>query len=479
MRKVFFSNLVLMIVLNALIKPFFILGIDAGVQNAVGSAIYGDYFALLNFSFLFNILLDFGITNYNTRNIAQSPNILKNYLGPIIGLRTVLFFVYIFFTIGFGLLVGYSENQMKLLRILVLNQFFVALLLYFRSNFAGLHLFKTDALFSVLDRFLLIIICGGLLWGHWLPGKFKIEWFVWAQTFTYGFTALCAFIITIKKSGFPKVRLKKQFSFVVLKQAFPYALLVLIMMLYNRIDAVMLERMLDNGKVEAGIYAQGFRLLDAVNMFALMFAGLLLPIFSRLLKKRESLSGLLTSASLTLMSIATITAVCCSFFAYEIIDWRYHEHILVASNTFAILILSFIPISLTYIYGTLLTANGSLKVLNTMALIGLGVNVLLNYWLIPQMGALGSAIATLVTQIATALIQTYWAFKIIAIQPNYKALIKFGLFATLTLVSCYVVKYYFEHFVGLVIASITSLIWAFIIGTLPTKEALQLLKSKR
>ena len=53
-----------MVVLNLLVKPIAIFGIDAEVQDRVGTEDYGLYFALLNFSFLFNILLDFGINNF-------------------------------------------------------------------------------------------------------------------------------------------------------------------------------------------------------------------------------------------------------------------------------------------------------------------------------------------------------------------------------------------------------------------------------
>ncbi|MFI5220594.1 MAG: polysaccharide biosynthesis protein, partial [Bacteroidia bacterium] len=62
MQKKFITNLGFLLFLNLLIKPFWILGIDRSVQNTVGAEIYGQYYALFNFSFLLNILLDIGIT---------------------------------------------------------------------------------------------------------------------------------------------------------------------------------------------------------------------------------------------------------------------------------------------------------------------------------------------------------------------------------------------------------------------------------
>ncbi len=476
MSKTFFSNLFLLILLNVLIKPFFILGIDAEVQNQVGSAEYGDYFALLNFSFLFNILLDFGITNYNTRNIARNPNVLKGYLGPIIGLRTMLFVIYAVFTFSFGLIIGYSDKQLYLVSILILNQFFVSVLQYLRSNFTGLHLFKIDAFFSVLDRVLLIGICSWLLWWRTSDTAFQIEWFVWAQTAAYGFSALLALLLTFVKVGKSKLQFKTLFSYVMLRQSFPYALLILLMMIYNRMDSVMLERIHENGPLEAGIYAQGYRLLDAVNMFALLFAGLLLPIFSRMIAKKESISSLLTSSGLVLLSIATIVAIGGLFYSETIISARYLAHIQESSAAFSILILSFIPVSVTYIYGTLLTANGSLRRLNQMAFAGLILNFFLNYFLIPETGAWGAAIATLITQSVTAIIQIVLAFKIVKLTPNVNAVTKYFIFVILCIGAFFFISPYISGLTGFVVISFVSFIAAMLIGAIPAKQALRILK---
>jgi hypothetical protein len=125
MQRSFLSSLFLIILLNLLVKPFFILGIDAEVQNRVGEAVYGNYFALLNFSFLLNILLDLGTTNYNTRNIAQHPQLITKHFSKILWLRLSLFMLYAAFTLITGLFVGYSGDEFYLLIILMINQFLV------------------------------------------------------------------------------------------------------------------------------------------------------------------------------------------------------------------------------------------------------------------------------------------------------------------------------------------------------------------
>ena len=73
LQRKLISGLFWILLLNLLIKPFWILGIEVGVQNAVSTSEYGIYITLFNLAYIFNILLDLGITNFNTRNIARHP----------------------------------------------------------------------------------------------------------------------------------------------------------------------------------------------------------------------------------------------------------------------------------------------------------------------------------------------------------------------------------------------------------------------
>ena len=163
MQKKFISNLVLIVVLNLLVKPLAIFGIDATVQNRVGAEEYGMYFSILNFTYLFNILADLGINNFTTKNIAQYPHIASRYIGKIFSFRLILFAIYAIVTLSIGIGIGYRGAQLNILYVLIFNQLLITFIAYFRSHFGGLHLFKTDALISVLDRLLLIIICGSVL----------------------------------------------------------------------------------------------------------------------------------------------------------------------------------------------------------------------------------------------------------------------------------------------------------------------------
>ena len=383
MQRIFFSNLMLMMFLNLLIKPLALFGIDATVQNKVGAAEYGLYFSLLNFSVILNMLLDLGINNYTVKSIAQNPEEAKTYFGKIISFRLLLFGFYLFFALILALFVGYNSYQLYLLGLLAINQFLIMTTAYCRSHFSGFHFFKYDALMSVLDRTLLIIFGGAVLFIPQLGFKISIELFIWVQMLCYGITLVVALVLLLKHIERPYFYWNIPFSYSIVRKSIPYALLVVLMLLYTRIDGVMLERVHPNGAYESGIYAQGFRLLDALFMFGMIFVSLLFPLFSKQLKEsRESIIELLSNAGNLLMGGSILIVFVAITNGYFLLNLVY-DHATEAVPAFQWLMLSFLSICLNFIFGTLLTANGNLRFLNISSFFGIIINVIINYYLIP------------------------------------------------------------------------------------------------
>jgi len=481
MRKKFLSNLLLLLFLNLLVKPFWILGIDRTVQNIVGAEDYGFYFVVFNFSFLFNILLDFGITNYNNRNIAQHNQLLNKHFSSIVIIKLLLAVLYTIITFGFGLIIGFSTQQLELLGLLCFNQFLLSFILYLRSNISGLLLFRTDSFLSILDRVLMIAICGVLLWGHITASPFQIAWFVYAQTAAYLFTALTAMIIVVKKASFRKLNWNFPFFVMIIKKSFPYAILVMLMAFYNRIDPVMIERLLPDGvgDSEAGIYASAYRLLDAGNMIAYLFAVLLLPLFSKMIKNNEAVVQIVKLAFTLLIIVSGIVAIGSHFYSFELMDLMYKEHVKESAAVFRILMLGFIAISTTYVFGTLLTANGNLKLLNIVAASGMAINLLINVLLVPRMLAVGSAYASMITQFVTAILQALIAVRVFKFKPDYRYLSTLLIFLTGVLLISHFSKQIFENWIfNFTTMIIASILLAMVLRLLNIKGFIQILQGK-
>ncbi len=400
MQRTFIKNLLFLLFLNLLIKPIWILVVDVEVQNTVGHEEFGSFYVLLSFAMLFNILLDPGINNFINRKAAQSPTFLRSYFIGTAFIKLVVGFIYI----GVVWLAGtyvmdYSLAQLDMLYAISIVLFLQSVLLYVRANLAGLHLFKIDSLLSITDRTLMILLCGYLLW--WAPyePEFKMIYYVGIQGFGYSVAILIGVIAILMKARFKWQVLNLKETKAILMQSFPFALLTLIMAAYYKIDTVMLNQMLEDGAAQAGIYAQGYKIPEAGIMFAYLFSTLLYPIFSRMLAKKDNVQPLLETASTALLIPLFFVLVLVSFYREEVISFLYVNEVIESANVLKWLIGTFVMVGLSYITGTLLTANGSLKQLNVIAGAGLVVNLVLNWFLIPTMKAEGSAIATLVTQI--------------------------------------------------------------------------------
>jgi len=481
MKRKFITNLGFLLFLNLLVKPFWIFGIDRTVQNIANPGEYGFYFTVLNFTYLFNILLDLGITNFNNKNIAQNNHLLNKHFSGITLLRFLLAAVYFVVIFAVAVIIGYDGRHLYFLAFLAFNQFLVSFILYLRSNISGLLLFRIDSAISVLDRLLMILFCSILLWGNLTTEPFRIIWFVYVQTLAYLITAFVALLIVIKKAAFKRLQWNTSFFLMIIKQSFPFALLVLLMSFYNRIDSVMLERMLPKGTgiTQVDIYAKAYRLLDAVNMIGYLFAVLLIPIFARLIKDKSPVEGMVRLSFTIIFTISMIIATCSSFFSDQIMELLYTGQVREAEKVFVFLIIGFIPISTTYIFGTLLTANGNLKALNIMALTGMILNISLNYFLIPRFMAVGSAYASLITQFVTAAIQVIIAQKIFMFAVNPRYLVTLVMFAAgVILLNIGAVHTGLEWKLAVVIAGFASVLWAFTLKLLSIGGFLRLLKNE-
>jgi O-antigen/teichoic acid export membrane protein len=493
MQKKFLKNLGLLLFLNLLIKPFWVLGIDRSVQNAVGSEDFGFYFSILNFSFLFSILLDFGITNFNNRNIAQNSQLLNKHLSSILVLKFLLLAIYVIVSFGVGLIIGYNARQFEMLAWIVFNQFLQSFVLYLRSNVSGLLMFKTDSFLSVLDRLMMILFCSVLLWGNVTNSTFRIEWFVYSQTAAYGLSALVAFFIVIRRASFRRLSWNPPFILMILKKSAPFALLALLMVIYYRIDSVLIERLLpeNTGNVQAGIYAQAYRLLDAAGMIAFLFAVLLLPLFARMLKQKLSVESLVRLSFSLLFTVSIITSLVSFFYSREVMAWLYpiHEIEPVANYTgrlgqsaliFSLLMFSFIAIASSYVFGTLLTANGNMKQLNIIAGGSVLLSLLINFILVPEMQATGSAFASLASQFLTAIAQVIVAQRIFRFRINYRFLLTLMVFAAaVVFLGLLTMRLPFEWKINLLLMLIGSAFLIPVLRLIQIKELIRILRSEQ
>ena len=480
MQKKFLSSLGLILLLNLLVKPFFILGIDAEVQNRVGQEAYGTYFALLNLSFIFNIFIDFGINNFNNRNISQNAQLIGKHFSKLFTVKGILSFFYAIFTLILGIILGYKNGDFYMLGVLVFNQVLVSFILFARSNLAGLQLFKSDSVVSVLDRGLLIIFCGLLLFTNLSGGVFEIQWFVYLQTLAYSVTLVISLVLLAGRTGRLRWDLDKAFSINIFRKSVPYALFILTGSMYTRVDGIMLETMLPNGGLHAGFYAQGYRFYEAAGMFAFLFAVLLLPIFSRMLKTGDDIKPMLQTAVRLLLGIGVFTSIIFFFHGEWVLRWRYHSVTPDAVHAFIMLMIAFFGVCMFYVFGTLMTANENLKALNIIAFSGLVLNLIFNFILIPKYQATGAAFTTMITQVFAGGAQLIFVVIAFKLKPNFKLLSSFLAYVILFIgINYLIVNQMDNSFISFLFSGVAGGLLLLLTGTISIRSIINFMKAEK
>ena len=383
-----FSGLVL---LNVLVKPLWIFGIDRQLQVLVGHEAYGTYFSILSLAIILSFLADAGITNMLNRQLALQEPV---HLARLLRFKTVLVALYC----GVVALVAWATGieRWDLVGLVCALQAGASFLLFYRNILTGHQRFTTDAWLSVLDKLLIILLAAPFLYPLFGGGQIRLETFLMLQVGAMYASLAVAYGLTRKYLYTPEARPAVLAE--VVRLTLPFSVLVLLMGVHNRLDAFLLERVHPHGAFEAGVYATAYRLLDAGNTVGFLAASFLLPYVSRhrleevLVQETVSrFRHLLLLASISVLAFVGVYAGWITELLYGIRD-GYHSAVLVV--TIGVLPAYF----LTHIYGSLLTAKGLFRKFIGIVAISAVVNIVLNGVLISRWGALGCGVAALVSQ---------------------------------------------------------------------------------
>lgn len=424
-RKAFATNLLLLLGVNVLVKPAYLLGIDLGVQNTVGTEAYGRLAYWTSFVFLFGTLLDLGLHNYNAVTMARQPELLRQRLPFTLSLKLVLTLIYGAVVLGVAWSFGTSPDDLTLILWLILSQIALSTWQLLRGNVAAQGKYQFNSLLSVADKFILLIVLGGMLllpaWTPWIT----VERFVMMQV-----AALLAGIgITVWGTDLePGQRwLEWKWSEIrtLLRGTFPFALTLLLSSLAVRVDMLMLERMSVDGLYQTGLYAGGYRLLDGLNMVSFLFATLLLPMLSSMAEKNEPVRPLLQQGTQYMLILTLGVATWGTFYAGEVCQLLYREATPAWGPVLAVLLWASVGTGLMYIHGSFLLAIKRLRAINLIFLLASLLNILLNLYLIPLYGAFGAGLATAFTQAIIALVAWILAHRATRSEPDAPA--EFGL----------------------------------------------------
>lgn len=213
------------------------------------------------------------------------------------------------------------------------------------------------------------------------------------------------FYIYYKSKNKNRFKVNKEYVKNLLKKCWYIALSGLMATIYMRIDQVMLGSMLTN-KSENGIYSAAIRIAEMWYFVPLAIITAFQPVIVK--RKEEDNKDGYKKEMQSLYDIVAIIGIAfgiiITLFGWIAVDILYGPEYKKASSVLYISVWAGLFATLGSARSIWLIAEDKQKYTIVYTVVGCAVNIILNYILIPKMGAFGAAVATLITQFVSNIV---------------------------------------------------------------------------
>lgn len=409
---------------------------------------FGHYSAIFAYLFIFTAIADLGLYTFMVREISRTgePVEERRIASKIFTLRLLAVVSIIILA---DLLIFTFPYPLKVkLGVLIASLFSVSssLVQILTGIFQKYLRIYLVSLSDILAR--LVQLCSLIILIRFETG---LLWFVAVVVFSeavhfgliYGFSRRM-------------VKIKPMIDFVyfrhALKAALPIAVSLVLVLIYFKLDTVMLSVM--KPARDVGIYSAAYKVLEAVIFLPAIYSGLVMPLLSRFaVKSRVEFVKTFRGA----FNVITIFALYFSVYIFLMSDWIVKAigggAFLEASPVLKILSFAIFLIFFGNLGGNAIIALNLQKKAMWIYLTGAVINVGLNFLLIPKYTYFAAASTTVITEIFITLTM-FWL-----IRRSIKIAINKTLFAKTILAMVVVVALMFPLTSSFVKASAVSLLY--------------------
>ncbi|MEM7039926.1 MAG: polysaccharide biosynthesis C-terminal domain-containing protein, partial [Bacteroidota bacterium] len=334
------------------------------------------------------------INQYTTKTLAAQPDLLKKLFPNLLSVKVFLSVLYPFFMIGAGWLLGYEGTELFYLFLLCCVHGVLQINFFFRANFQAFQKFKLDAFASILDRLIMLGIVTVLL-----LTKISVEAYIYAYLASAVVTMVILYVFVVRMFGWMKAEWNTKEIGGLLKQSFPFAVITILYSINDKVDQVMIERIIGDaeGKRQTGLYGGAYRWVDTVMMYLWTVLPIFFAKFAHHPGDNKTLSRLLAFGQ-PIAALPMLFAGVFAFFYGDQLLFLFKNsnaaELAVMDQCLRILFLAVVINGFFAIYSTLLTSTGHERFVSWMIGASIALNVTLNFIFIPQYGAVASAWTT-------------------------------------------------------------------------------------
>jgi O-antigen/teichoic acid export membrane protein len=367
------------------------------VARYLGPAGFGMFSYVLAYTSIFSGIAKLGLDSIIIRDLVNWPELRDVYLGTAFWLK-ILGGVSVLGLIILSLLISNNDSLTALYIIIIaagfIFQSFEVVDFYFQS--------QVLVKFVSICKFIQLTI-SSLVKIYLVLTERDLLYFVIVSFCDQVTLALSLFIVyrsKVKVSFYTKF--DKAIAKKLLNDSWPLILASLVIIIYMRIDQVMIKAIL--GDYEAGIYSSAVRLSEVWYFIPTLITASLFPAIVEAKQFSESLYYQRLQKLFTfLVWIAILLAVLVSTFSEWLIVLLFGDAYREASPILIVHIWTGVFVSMGVASSSWLVNESLQKIAFYRAFIGAIINIVLILLLIPRYGLIGVALATLFAQMAAAL----------------------------------------------------------------------------
>ena len=368
-----------------------ILGII--VARYLGVEQYGLMNYVISYAFLFQTLACFGLDSIEVREEALGKVPYQTIIGTAFWLKVVFGAICIGLSVLTAILMGEDGYTVGLIAMyscyIVFHSFIVI-----RNYFTSLVQNKYIVLSEIFRTFVGIAIKLTL----WALGC-SLTWFVAAFAFDYVLLAGGYISSYRRKIGRLKEwRFSLPYAKFMLKESFPLLLTNAAVIIYQRIDQVMIGQMVS--KADVGYFSVAAKFVEVMIFIPATIAHTISPILVQTLKdSRERYVEKAQQFANINLWLSIICSIFVSLTSYWIVLYTFGMQYIAAATILQILSFKMASVALSNSGGTMIIAEGLQKWVFFRDILGCVVCVGLNWILLPYYGAIAAALVAVVTNI--------------------------------------------------------------------------------
>ena len=344
-------------------------------------------FALIIITY-FILISNMGLNTLGVREVAKAHNQLKRWIENIIPLRIFLSIISYFCLLIFVFFIPKPLELKALILLYGLSIFPMALFLDWA--FKGIEKMEMVAIAQIIRVWFYLGLVLLLIKTPDDIMKVPILFFI-------SFLSAVLFLWSLLRKGefIPQIDLK--FWKYILKEAFPMGFSFIMVQIYYNIDIVMIGFM--KGSKDVGWYNAAYKIVLFIVGFASLFGQSIYPKLSQLSKKDLMSTKRFITATHKIALLAGLpTAIILFILGPKIIISVYGANYQPSIFAFQILVWSIFTVFCNIPFAYSLLAFGKQKYYMYAVSSGAGVNIILNFLLIPHFGIIGASITTMISE---------------------------------------------------------------------------------